>query len=215
MEERKVLDEIVTCTVGFDSEKAAAACKKAIEAGIPAYDIVMKGISRALDIVGQKYERGEYFLSELIMAGQVSKAVLNYLQPHLKGESKIAKGTIVIGTVKGDLHDIGKNIVATLMASSGFDVYDIGVDVSAEAFVKKAHEVNADIVGMSALISTTLPYMKVVVDALRNSGVRERMKVIIGGAPTTKAYAEKIGADDCATDAIEGLRTCEKWMGKT
>jgi len=212
LEEERIFESLSKQILAFDAEGARETCVRALKAGIPAYDIVVKGLSRALEVVGEKFQNGDFFLSELIMAGEATKSALEILRPYLKTGTGETKGKIVIGTVKGDLHDIGKNIVATLLACTGFEVHDLGVDVHAERFVEETREFSADIVGMSALLSTTLPNMKTVVDALKQARVRDNVRVIIGGAATTKTFAKQIEADEAADDAMRGIAICEQWV---
>jgi 5-methyltetrahydrofolate--homocysteine methyltransferase len=167
-----------------------------------------------MEVVGEKYERNEYFLAELIMAGETMKEGMKTLEPHLKAGELKRVGKVVIGTVRGDLHDIGKNIVATLLSAAGFDVIDLGVDVPPEKFVEAVKENSPDIVGMSALLTTTMVEMEDIIKELKKAGLRDKVKVIIGGAPITREYAEKIGADAAARDAVEGVNICKSWMAK-
>jgi len=212
--EEEILCKLRDAIVDLDVEGVQKACREAIDAGIPAYKAVTDGMAKGMEIVGEKYEKGEYFLAELIMAGETMKEGMKVLEPYLKGSEVEKIGKVVIGTVKGDLHDIGKNIVATLLGAAGFEVIDLGVDVPPEKFVEAVKHNNPDIVGMSALLTTTMIEMENVIKALKESGVRDKVKIIIGGAPVTKEYAEKIGADAAARDAIEGVNICKSWMTK-
>lgn len=164
--------------------------------------------------VGEKYERKEYFLAELIMAGEVAEKGMKVLEPHLKGGGAKMVGKVIIGTVKGDLHDIGKNIVAMLLSAAGFEIIDLGVDVPPGKFVEAVREYNPDIVGMSALLTTTVAEMENAIKALKEAGLRDRVRVIIGGAPVTREFAEKIGADAAARNAIEGVEICKLWISR-
>lgn len=206
------MSKIRDAIVNLDIDNIQRYCVEAIEAGIPAYDVVMKGMSKGMEVVGEKYERNEYFLAELIMAGEVMKEGMKVLEPHLKSSEMKKVGKVVIGTVRGDLHDIGKNIVVTLLSAAGFDVIDLGVDVPPEKFVEAVKEYKPDILGMSALLTTTMIEMENVIKALKEAGLRDKVKIIIGGAPITKEYADKIGADAAARDAVEGVNICKTWM---
>ncbi|MBS7606293.1 MAG: corrinoid protein [Candidatus Bathyarchaeia archaeon] len=208
----EILNKIRDAIVNLDIDNIQRLCEEALKAGIPAYEIVMNGMSKGMEIVGEKYERNEYFLAELIMAGEVMKEGMKVLEPHLKGGEVKKIGKVVIGTVRGDLHDIGKNIVATLLSAAGFEVIDLGVDVPPEKFVEAVKEYRPDIVGMSALLTTTMIEMENVIKALKEAGLRDKVKIIIGGAPVTKEFAEKIGADAAARDAVEGVNICKSWM---
>jgi len=209
--EKEVLAKLRDAIVNLDIDGVKKAAEEALAAGIPAYKAVIDGMAKGMGIVGQKYEDGEYFLAELIMAGETMKEGMAVLEPHLKvGDIKTA-GKVVIGTVRGDLHDIGKNVVATLLKAANFEVIDLGVDISAEQFIETVKKENPDILAMSALLTTTMIEMENVMKALEKEGLRDKVKVIIGGAPITPEYAKKIGADAAAKDAVEGIRICTEW----
>ena len=211
VDEREILDRLRDSIVNFDIEGVREACKDAVESGIPPYRAVIDGMAKGMEIVGQKYEANEYFLAELIMAGETMKEGMKILEPHLKAGDVKATGRVVVGTVKGDLHDIGKNIVVTLLKAAGFDVIDLGIDVPAEKFVEAVKNNSPDIVAMSALLTTTMTEMENIIKELEKAGLRDKVKVIIGGAPITPDYARKIGADAAAKDAIEGVKICKEW----
>lgn len=212
MRREEILDRIRRAIVSLDVENIQKLCMDAIEAGIQAYEIIMDGFSKGLEIVGEKYEREEYYLAELVVAGEVVMEGMKVLEPYLKvGEFKMI-GKVVIGTVKGDLHDIGKNIVATLLRASGLEVIDLGVDVPPKRFVEAVKEYKPNIVAMSALLTTTMNEMENVIKALRETGLRDKVRVIVGGAPITDEFAKKIGADAAAKDAIEGVNICKMWL---
>jgi len=210
--EEEILCKLRDAIVNLDIEGVQKACREAIDAGIPAYKAVTDGMAKGMEIVGEKYENGEYFLAELIMAGETMKEGMKVLEPYLKGGEVKKIGKVVIGTVRGDLHDIGKNIVVTLLNTAGFEVYDLGVDVPPEKFVEAVKQNNPEIVGMSALLTTTMIEMENVIKALKDAGLRDKVKIIIGGAPITQEYAEKIGADAAARDAVEGVNICKSWI---
>jgi len=212
VDEREILDRLRDSIVNLDIEGVRKACKDAVESGIPPYKAVIDGMAKGMEIVGQKYEANEYFLAELIMAGETMKEGMKILEPHLKAGDVKATGRVVIGTVKGDLHDIGKNIVVTLLEAAGFDVIDLGIDVSAEKFVEAVKNNSSDIVAMSALLTTTMTEMENIIKEIEKAGLRDKVKVIIGGAPITPDYARKIGADAAAKDAVEGVKICKAWM---
>ncbi|MEM2876304.1 MAG: corrinoid protein [Candidatus Bathyarchaeia archaeon] len=209
---RDILKRISDAIVEFDIDNIKKLINEALEAGVPPLEIVNEGMAKGMDIVGKKYEEKEYFLAELIMAGEVMKTGMEALEPHLKASPVSKTGIVVIGTVKGDLHDIGKNIVVTLLKPAGFEVHDLGVDVEPQKFVEKVKETNADIVALSALLTTTMVEMENVIKALEKAGVRDKVKVIIGGAPITEEFASKIGADAYAVDAVKGLEICKEFM---
>jgi corrinoid protein of di/trimethylamine methyltransferase len=201
--------------LAFDADKFTDAVKKLIKDGFNATEVI-NALTEVLKEIGQKFENGELFLVHLVAAGDIAKrATSEVLEPLLKtasGERKVM-GKILIGTVAGDIHDIGKSIVATMLFSAGFDVIDIGKDVSAEEFVSKAKETKADIVAMSALLTTTLPAQRDVIEALKKAGLRTRVKVLVGGAPATAKWAEEIGADGYGEDPMEAVRVAKELLG--
>lgn len=209
-----ILVRIRDAIVNLDIDNIGRLCEEAVGAGVPAYQVVMEGMAKGMEVVGEKYERNEYFLAELIMAGETMKEGMKALEPHLKAGELKRTGKVVIGTVRGDLHDIGKNIVATLLNAAGFEVIDLGVDVPPEKFIEAIKENSPDILGMSALLTTTMIEMEAIIKELKKAGLRNKIKIIIGGAPITKEYAEKIGADAAAKDAVEGVNICKSWMAR-
>jgi len=200
--------------VGLDFDGARKAAQDSLAAGVPPQKIVTDGIGEGMNIVGKKFELSEYFLSELIVAGEIAKEITQLLQPHLKGAEIKKRGKVVVGTVRGDLHDIGKNIVAMMLETAGFEVIDLGSDVPAEAFVDAARKYNPDIIGMSALLTVTMTEMANVIEQLKKSGLRNKVKVIVGGAPLTEDYARSIGADAFGRDAVQGTEICKSWVAK-
>jgi len=212
MAKEAVLRKLCDCIINFDIDGVKEAAQETIKAGIPPLTAVLEGMAKGMNAVGEKYEKGEFFLSELMMAGETMKAGMEILKPYLKATKTKATGVVVIGTVKGDIHDIGKNIVIMLLTSAGFEVHDLGVDVPAERFVKETEKTGADIVALSALLSTTMPYMETVIDELKKAGLRDKVKVIIGGAPFVEEDMKRLGADALGKDAIIGLEICKEWM---
>ncbi|MDH5703433.1 MAG: corrinoid protein [Aigarchaeota archaeon] len=212
MAEKEALQKVVDCIVGLKFDQVQEACQQVLDAGIPAFKIVDEGMAEGMRIVGEKYEANEYFLSELIVAGEVMKEGMKVLEPHLKSGQVRKIGKIVIGTVYGDLHEIGKNVVSVMLGAAGFDIVDLGVDAPVEKFVEAVKKEKPEIVGMSALITVTMPEMEKVVKALEEAGLRHGVKVIIGGAPVTSQFAEKIHADAAAKDAIDGVKICKSWV---
>jgi len=210
--ETDALSRLRDCIVNFDLEGVQEACESALAAGIPAYVAITDGLSKGMEIIGQRYESQECFLSELLMSAETMKEAMKVLQPHLKKGDMKATGRVVIGTVRGDLHDIGKNIVAALLSGAGFEVVDLGVDVAAQTFVNKIAGHNADIVAMSALLTSTMSEMGTIIEEICRRGLRDKVKVIIGGAPVTAEFAKRVGADGVARDAVEGTRICREWM---
>ncbi len=195
-----------------DPDAAADLARKAIEAGIDPLEAINKGFVPGVDYVGEQYSKGEMFLPDLVLAGEAMKAAIAVLEPEIarQGGQRQTLGTVVIGTVEGDIHDIGKTLVATMLSVGGFRVYDLGVDVPIAKFVEKAREVNADIVGMSALLTTTMVRQRDVIEALEDAGLRARVKVMVGGAPVTRAWAQEIGADGYSEDAIGAVAVAKQ-----
>ena len=185
--------------------------REALESGVPA-DHILKALQEGTIAVGKKYEEGEYFLTELMAAGEFFKAGLEELRPYLTKADATSVGTVVLGTVKGDLHDIGKNLFRTLLQSSAFTVDDLGVDVTAEQFVDHVRKSNARILALSSLLTTTMDQMRVVIQALQVAGLRDHVKVIVGGNSITEEFGREIGADAAVRDAVHGVRVCVEWM---
>ena len=174
---------------------------EALEQGLDPKEILNEGLLSGMMIIGGKFKRNEVFVPEVLVAARAMTAGLSILEPKLIEVGNEPVGKAVIGTVKGDLHDIGKNLVVMMLKGAGFEVIDMGVDVDADAFINKAEETGADVICMSALLTTTMPYMKDVVDTLKERGLREKYVVMIGGAPVTEAFAEQVGADYYTADA--------------
>jgi corrinoid protein of di/trimethylamine methyltransferase len=170
-----------------------------------------------MDEVGELYSTGEYFLPDLILGGEAMKTALAVLEPALKasGQSREVLGVVVLGTVKGDIHEIGKSLVGSMLAANGFEVYDVGIDIEASEFVAKAQEVQADIVALSALLTTTMLHQRDVIEHLAEAGLRERVKVMVGGSPVTQGWADQIGADGFAEDAANAVVAAKKLMAVT
>ena len=199
--------DILNSVVVFDKEAVVENVTTAINNGISIDDILNKGLIKAMDVVGEKFSSGEIFVPEMLQAAKAMQLGLEILKPHLAGDALMEKGTVVIGTVKGDLHDIGKNLVTMMVEGAGFNVIDLGVDVDTDKFVSEAQIHNADVVCLSALLTTTMPIMAKTVEAFKEAGLKA--KTIIGGAPVTDAYAQQIGADgfsDNAPGAVELIR---------
>lgn len=200
----------------YDKDGAVALAKEALASGIDPLEAVEKGFAVAIRDLGDKFDRMEIFLPELVMGAEAMKAAVDVLKEAItaKGETLEKKGTVVIGTVEGDIHDIGKTIVVAMLQAAGFEVVDLGKDVPIPTFVKRAEEVNADIIGASALLTTTMPRQKDLIEYLETYGKRDKYFVIVGGAPTTKEWAKEIGADGQGKDAAEAVRLCEELMKK-
>lgn len=201
MPERQWLDELRRAVIDGAEGEARRLAMEAGRAGIQARTLVESALIPAMDEVGRRFEAGDYFVPELLLSARAMKAAFAELAPALAARPAAAAGRVVIGTVRGDLHDIGKNLVTTLLQGGGFDVVDLGVDVPPEAFVDAVTSGEADIVAMSALITTTMAGMAATIEALERAGVRQRVKVIVGGAPLTADYATRIGADGFSDNA--------------
>ena len=214
MDFNKLLGDIQKAILVGDVEKANELAKISVENKFDPQKIVDEGIRNAMDEVGDLFETGEYFLPDLIRSGEATKAVIRELEPLLLKESSDAESAekIVIGTVKGDIHEIGKTLVTTMLTAGGFNVIDLGVDVPTERFVETVKNENIKVVGLSALLTTTMPIQKVVIEALKDAGLRDSVKVIIGGAPTNADWAKEIGADAYCDNAMEAVRVVRKIM---
>ena len=196
------------------SEAAAEATRQAIGQGQQPQDLVNDQMIRAMSEVGRRFQDGQAFVPQLLMAGRAMKAALAVLQPLLAGTSPTTLGKVVIGTVKGDLHDIGKNLVASMLEGCGFDVVNIGIDVSADTFIEEVKKNEPDILCMSALLTTTMGYMREVIEALEKAGIRDRVKVMVGGAPVTQGFADEIGADGYSDNANSAVTVAKQLLGK-
>jgi methylmalonyl-CoA mutase cobalamin-binding domain/chain len=175
---------------------------------------IVEAMNRGLVGVGEKYEAGEFFLSELIMAGIIATEITGWLKPYLEKSTEKTLGKVVIGTVKGDLHDIGKNIVISMMSSAGFEVVDLGIDVPPEKFIEAARRERPDIVAMSCLLTSAMTEVKNVIGALKEAGLREKVKVLIGGRPVTPEFAEEVGADSSSRNAVEAVKIARVLVGR-
>ena len=211
--QEEIFQKIRDSIVNFDVEGVRSASLEAIEMEFTPRSII-DVMGEGMSIVGKKYEDGEYFVPELIMAGETMKEGLTVLEPYMTGELQAALGTVVVATVLGDFHDIGKNIFITLLTTASFRVVDLGIDVPSERIVEAVKDSGADIVGLSALLTTNLEQIPLVIDELRQAGLRGKVKVIIGGATMTETFAKEIGADGYAKDAVTGVEICKKFVKK-
>jgi len=210
---QELLSAIVSAIVACDAEQAAARAKAALEAGVNPVVALQQVLAEASDIVGRKFDEGEYFLPHLVMAGDAMTAVAAVLEPAIpKGEGQ-AKKVVVIATVEADLHSVGKNIVAMMLRAAGFEVHDLGVDVKSSTIIAKARELSADIIALSSLLTTTMPYQREVIDDLKAAGLRNRFKVMVGGGAVTREWADLIGADGYGRDAIEAVKVARELVG--
>ena len=198
-----------------ETEDAAHMARQALETGIDPLDAINKGFVVGVNHVGEEYSRGELFLPDLVLAGEAMKTAVAVLEPEMArlGTERQTLGKLVLGTVKGDIHEIGKTLVGTMLTASGFQVFDMGIDVPTVKFIEKVREVNADIVALSALLTTTMVTQRVVIEALEEAGLGDRVKVMIGGAPVTRSWADEIGADGYSEDAIGAVDVAKALVG--
>ena len=205
-----LLGEVCSALTNLEgAEKVQGLVDNALSQNIPISDIMEKGLRAGLQQVGVKYENGEYFLAELLFAACILDDLMKSLKPELDTQSTQKTGTILLGTVRGDMHDIGKNVFKMIAVSTGFEVQDLNVDVDPELFVQQSNLTAPDILGLSCLLTTALPEIKVVIDLLCRSKIRDHMKVLIGGNAVTKDYAQEVGADAAALNAVEGVDFCK------
>jgi 5-methyltetrahydrofolate--homocysteine methyltransferase len=195
-----------------DQDKVLELVKTGLSQGVAAKDLLSKGLIAGMDVVGERMEKEEMFIPEVLMAAKAMSAAVETLKPLLSEGEAGAGGRVVIGTVKGDLHDIGKNLVAMMFESAGLEVYNLGVDVAPDKFVNEVKAKNANILALSALLTTTMPMMKETVKAVADAGIREKVKILVGGAPVTQSYAAAIGADGYASDAGSAARLAKSLL---
>jgi 5-methyltetrahydrofolate--homocysteine methyltransferase len=199
------LEELREAVVDGQAKLAVAKVTEGLDGGIEAGTLLREGLIQAMAQVGKLYEEGEIFVPEMLVAARAMTAALSVLKPHLVEEGVASSGKVAIGTTQGDLHDIGKNLVAMMLEGSGYEIVDLGVDVPAEKFIEAINN-GANVVAMSALLTTTMTNMKVTIQAITEAGLRDKVRIIVGGAPITKSYADEIGADGYAQDASSAVR---------
>ncbi|MFB0562253.1 MAG: corrinoid protein [Candidatus Lokiarchaeia archaeon] len=214
MSETEILERLKEAVILGDEDMVRKAAEEAIKAGISAVDAIVKGMSEGMKVVGKKFEDKEYFLPDLLASGAAMQTGIDLLKPHIKVGEMESSGTVVIGQVEGDIHTIGKGLVATMLELSGFKVYDIGEDVPAERFAEKAIEVNADIVAASCLLSACRPVMEKIEEALKMAEIRDQLKTMVGGAAVSESHARKIGADGYGDNAPEAVRIAKELVKK-
>ncbi|MBN1998883.1 corrinoid protein [candidate division KSB1 bacterium] len=201
----EMLDELAESIIAGSASKSEELTQKALAAGTKPVDVLNKGLIAGMEVVGQKFKNNEFYVPEVLIAARAMKAGLKLLRPKLAETGVEPLGRFVLGTVKGDLHDIGKNLVAMMMEGAGYEVIDLGVDVSPEKFANAAKENKAQVIGISALLTTTMIKMKDVIQQISDMGMRESVKIVVGGAPLTQEYADEIGADGYAADAASAV----------
>jgi corrinoid protein of di/trimethylamine methyltransferase len=208
---KEIYEKLAQAVIDGEPEDAEELAQQALDQGLDPLDCINKGLSPGIDRVGELFATGEYYLPDLIIGGDAMKAALSILEPALSGgQEREVLGQVVLGTVEGDLHEIGKTLVGTMLTANGFQVTDIGVDKTAAEFVEAVKESGATLVGASALLTTTMLHQKEVIEALKEAGLRDQVKVLVGGAPITESWAEEIGADGYADDAIGAVAVAKK-----
>jgi len=211
----ETLKQLQEAVIIGEPDQARELAVQALEAGVVPLTAIEQALNPGMQVVGDRFECGEYFIPDLVMAAEAMKAAMAVLEPALvaRQEQRQVSGTVVIGTVEGDIHEIGKSLVGTMLAAAGFQVYDLGVDVPAGEFVEQVQEAGANVVGLSALLTTTMRNQEVVIEALKEAGLREQVQVIVGGAPTSPEWAQTIGADAYAENANEAVAVVRELLG--
>lgn len=210
----EVLKKLFDAVLEGDFDGVKTNVQAALDTNLDPNVILNDGMIAAMREVGTRFEAGEYYVPEMLIAARAMQSGMVILKPYLQQTDRKSSGKVVIGTVKGDLHDIGKNLVSLMLEGAGYEIIDLGVDVPAEEFVKQVTSINPDVVGMSALLTTTMPSMKTTIDALTAAGLRNHIKVIIGGAPVTESYAHQIEADGFSPDASRAVQVVNDLLGK-
>ena len=211
MTKKELFSKIKSALVEFEVDLLKVKAREALDQGVEAEEIISV-LSGGMDVVGERYQTGEYFVTSLIIAGEIMKEALKTLEPHMSGQGVAKRGKIVMATVAGDIHDIGKNIFTTLMDTAGFEVIDLGVDVSADTIVAAVKKHNPDILGLSALLNTNLEQFPMIVEMLEKEGLRSRVKIVVGGATVTNEFAQGARVDALAKSAVDGVNICKAWV---
>ena len=214
METEQILENLATAVIDGDDEMASENAKAALANNMDPLEAVEQGLSKGMDVIGSRFETGEVFLPELLMAASAFKAAMEILKPELEAQKKatVKQGTVLLGTVKGDLHNIGKNIVATVLETNGFDVVDIGINNSPLTFIEQAENAQVDIIGLSCLMTTTMPAQREVIQTLDEMNLRDKYQVIVGGGPVTQEWADQIGADGYSESAVQAVNLVKDLM---
>ena len=216
MDKKQLMENIVRSIINGDQVKAQENAREALNINIDPLEVVESGFSRGMAIVGESFERGESYLPELLMAAATFNAAMEILEPEIEAQNKeIAKaGTVLLGTVKGDVHDLGKNIVAMVLETNGFSVVDIGVDVPSLNFIEEAKNVKADVIALSSLMTTTMPAQREIIEILKEKNLRDEYFVIVGGGPVSEEWAERIGADGFGKTAVDAVELIKKLLNR-
>lgn len=213
MEKEQILSKLAEGVLEGDEDLVAEWIQSAIDAGLEPLTIINEGLTKGIQAVGEHFASGYYFLPDLLLGAKAMDVGIKKLEPLLAGQNRDFIGRVLMGTVEGDLHEIGKNIVIMMLKTAGFEVFDLGVDVPAKTFIEKAKELNPDIIGISALLTTTVGRQKEIIELLEEENLRDQTKVMIGGAPINQAWADKIGADGYAEDATVAVEVAKKILG--
>jgi corrinoid protein of di/trimethylamine methyltransferase len=216
MPDERLYEQMAQAVIDGLPDRARQLAEQALSQGIDPLEAINRGYKPGMDVVGEGFANGELFIPDLMMSGEAMKAAIAALEGELtkRKQQRDVLGKVVIGTVQGDIHEIGKTLVATMLAANGFEVHDLGVDVSAQRFVNKVREVDADVLGLSALLTTTILNQETVILTLKEAGLRDRVKVIIGGVPASSEWAEEIGADGYAENATEAVAVVKQLVGR-
>ena len=214
--EEEILRKMAEAVLNFDSAAAVEAAREAVAFKIDPVKAIEGGLAKGLREIGDRFERGEMYLPHLILGADAMEAAVKALEEHVprEGLESTSRGTVVIGTVEGDIHDLGLRIVASMLRANGFRVYDLGCNTKSMDFIEKAKEVDADIIAVSSLMTTTMPFMKDLIEALEATGIRGRFKILLGGGPVNGRWAEEIGADGYGRDASEAVRVAKELVAK-
>lgn len=209
------IDMLKQAILSFDILEARRRAEEAMKAGVDPVEAIEKGLGPGIREVGERFHRYEIFLPHVVLAADAMAEAMKVLEPAIPRTRmrEVKRGRVVVGTVEGDLHDLGKNVVAMMLRSAGLDVYDLGRDVRTDTFVERARELDADIIGVSSLMTTTRPYQRELIEELERLGLRERFKVLVGGGPVTREWAEEIGADGYGRDAMDAVREVKRLLG--
>jgi len=207
-------EEIAEAVIEGNVEKVGEIAQNLVDEGVKPSEIIKEGLVAGMDVVGSRFKNNEMFVPEVLISAKAMHAGMDVVKPLLTDDESSSAGIVVIGTVEGDLHDIGKNLVAMMLEGAGFEVVDLGVDLSAQAFVEAVKEHEADVLGMSALLTTTMPAMQDTIEALEEAGIREQVKIMVGGAPVTEDFANEIGADAYAPDGSASTDLAREFVGE-